>query len=120
MTAPTEDVATSSHAPSSRPRSMLRTPSPRSATPRFAPTTASAPLIPSCVVTTRQVRGVRARRGGADGPARRTSIRRTPNADKRTDETMSRVNEPATAELHQMCADEMAAETSGDSHQRTD
>jgi hypothetical protein len=44
----------------------------------------------------------------------------TPNADKRTDETMSRVNEPAPAELHQMCADEMAAETSGDSHQRTD
>jgi hypothetical protein len=44
----------------------------------------------------------------------------TPNADKRTDETMSRVNEPAPAELQQMSPDEMAAETSGDSHQRTD
>ena len=44
----------------------------------------------------------------------------TPTADKPTDETMSRMNDPGPAEPRQNSADEVAAETSGDRHQRTD
>ena len=36
----------------------------------------------------------------------------TPDADKRTDETISRMNDPGPAELRQISADEVAAETS--------
>jgi len=44
----------------------------------------------------------------------------TPTAEKRTDETISRMNDPGPAELRQISADEVATETSGDSHRRTD
>ena len=64
---------TARHTSSNRPRSMLRTASPRTATMRFAPTTASALLIRSCGATTRDTPRSRPMRRGRR-PALRTSI----------------------------------------------